>query len=243
MKAVTENIPQIFYDIIARIIPGAVLLWSAYIVFSCAGDISELPAKALAVKNLSFVESVQVLLLSYIVSIILSGVYMFIREKKVNFTGRDKDNGNMNGKENGKKAPSAAPDDIIWRRDASNILEDIKIAATPLHVYIKKGEIKYPSNMIIYDYLRALRPEIGGRLVKLRAECHMYAVLAIGWSILFLINLVNIIITPTSGALATEAALLLATAGISITLAFQENRYNHSLKSHWILLKSGILDK
>jgi hypothetical protein len=170
-------IPQVFYDFIARLIPGTILIWSSFLVYY-GYSLSIVLFKNNLGKawNTYFILIIVTLFVAYIISIILSGIVIFITDK----LGWSKFAFFISIKKNNTE----------WREIGlpKHTLNAMQILKTKY----SSEENDLPSPSFIYDYLRLKAPNIGAMLVKLRAECHMCKVLIIGWSILIFLNLLNL---------------------------------------------------
>ncbi|TDI35511.1 MAG: hypothetical protein E2P02_27800 [Acidobacteria bacterium] len=93
---------------------------------------------------------------------------------------------------------------------------------------------------LTYDVIRLENPEVGGRLVKIRAECQLASVLALGWLILALATAFSPYLASGeiehrwywSGALLAGAILMY------FRFWERKERLFWSYKNHWDLMKT-----
>jgi len=213
-------IPQVFYDVIARIIPGSVLLWFSYLTYY--GYYKCIEHAKLILKNdygSSFLVVAEILLLGYIISIVLYGIWLKISQWVNKYFKK------------GNSSP-------IWRRNSDVTLEeDVKSVAITMKNYISIQNLNVPSTSFIYDLIRIKMPDVGARLVKIRAECHMCSVLFVGWVILLLMNIINFFEKPLLEAIVFEMLYIALSISIFIYLKYLEDRFLHSISNHWILFQ------
>ena len=218
-------IPQLFYDLIGRLIPGMTLVGLASFLYweslrwpldpkSWSSIPHDTPIPT-GVGVLGYV------LASYIVATLLGGVWFFISslfwKKK--------------GEEQVRKAFETNPLPKALPRNSPEALSKVSV-----------GSIDFPDRIaFMYDYVQLKCPKAGSRIVKLRAEQHMSGVLMVGFFLLALMNLASRVRTEAVWALlATEAALVCATLAAGWLALFLEGRAATALYNYWFLVWSGI---
>jgi hypothetical protein len=217
-------IPQVFYDLIARLIPGSILIWSSYIVYFgtsiCIEHFKKIMNKTWEINFLLFI---MILLVAYIISIILSGLCSFISKLKSFLK-------TIFEKKVDKK-------DNFY----DNLKNNTIIAENALKIQSKQN-IEFPGTVFIYDYIRFKRPDIGARFVKLRAELRMSKVLGLGWMILFILNILKvpfdsiIELDTIKEFLIIECIIGIGLIGILIFYNRLNTKYTLGLNNYWILL-------
>ena len=146
-------IPQIFFDFIARVIPGAFLLLCAHlVVFHDPANFNLTLTSALEQykqqEGVKFIIFTAFLFAAYVFSIILEGIYRIFK-----MAAKDK-----------------------WNDILSKQIN--KTNGTALEYLNKKHSRHFetrifPDIFIMYDSIRLKNPSAGSRLVKLRAEYYM----------------------------------------------------------------------
>ena len=229
-------IPQLFYDVIGRIIPGATLLASTLMLFE--GPLkalqhlatwSENPAEANISTALIIMGN---LLASHILASLLGGVWFRIIRIRC-----DRD---LKGAGKYLNAWAERGECII--RDRFNLAFD-KEHPEPLDI----SKMKTPSEKIayMYDYVLLHCPKAGARIAKLRAEQHMSGVLMIGFIVLALFCYWFPYMKQSGVGFWVVTELLLISAIISAgSLAWHlEKRCGAALFNLWLLASSGKDEK
>lgn len=214
-----HTVPQVFYDLIARLIPGIVLICCLYTV--CYGSTNSLNHFMLimkySVKGLALLFTLS-LIVAYTLSNILSGFISCITNNSCC-----------------KKLSTR----LSFRSDLSDLRRKNIIDPRTKHVIYelyKIPNINIPSIPFAYDYIRLKSPHIGAKLVKLRAECEMCKILAFGWSLLFFINLKNACNFDFIEFLYMELTLFIAIIGIMLLLKSLNKAFLTALYNYWIML-------
>lgn len=220
MKSVSI-IPQLFYDIIGRIIPGVVLLLCIFMVYygpeNAAKLFTSLVGKKGEVVEVSFYLFLISGILSYVISNIAQGIRV-IFSKKYKEHNREK-----------------------WKQVLDDLGSDLEKAADNLGLNKKIKVEDIPSTGFIYDYIRLRSPSAGARIAKLRAECHMCSVFVTGMAGIAAWNLVNIIASPTKIEIIMELGFLASAFVFWMLRQFFEKRFYTALWNHWILLFSPLI--
>lgn len=212
-------IPQVFYDFIARLIPGSILIWSSYLIYFGPSISIEHLKKILNNEwDINFLLIIVTLLIAYIISIIFNGLWTLI-SKSFDLV---------------KKLFSHTKQNEQIRNDTKT--EDIQKAKQVVKAIQNSENIEIPSTPFVYDYIRLKRPNIGARLVKIKAEIRMCKVLIFGWIILIFLNLFNLLTLSIKEFLIIECTLLISTIGILQFLIKLEKKLHIGLDNYWILL-------
>jgi hypothetical protein len=156
-------IPQLFYDVIGRIVPGATLLTSTLILFEgpkCAlhhlGTWSEdsngagIPTVLIILGNL---------LASHILASLIGGIWFRLYRVKYGWAGRGE-------------------------REMERKLKQSLNVSDFSQKYMSKMKTTTEKIACMYDYVLLQCPKAGARIAKLRAEQHMSGVLMIGYLLL-----------------------------------------------------------
>lgn len=210
-------VPQVYYDLIARILPGLTILASSFFIWKgesiTAQDIFAVLSWFTSKGSHSIFTLFSFLIISYMLSLILDGLGKCLEHIEIL----------------SKKFLKRGYDDI--KKEALNDFRKIKPIRLPY---------EFPGTAIMYDIIRMKKPELGARLVKLRAEFHMCRILILGWFIFLIINLIIIIYNfPNNSYLRPliEISLLLAIIAAYNTYTHLRERYLWGLCNHWLLIE------
>lgn len=219
LSNVRVTIPQLYYDIIARIIPGIALIISILITLFEPHDLIEIALKTQANKLGAGTGSILLLLtlvVAYYLSILIRGIYEgFLNPLKKCIV-------------------------FIWKKTWIFLNVYKKTNNTPLEN--NNSDI---TESEMYDEIRKEIPESASFIVKLRAECHMLRNLYTGWGLLVIFNLSNVTIQSDSKKyhLIVMVLFLLFTWS---TLSYRKHlrrQVKTSIKNHWNLLKNKKIEK
>ncbi|ODS36692.1 MAG: hypothetical protein A7315_14000 [Candidatus Altiarchaeales archaeon WOR_SM1_79] len=211
-------IPQVFYDLIARVVPGLTIFATSYFVWKCEGittqDIHMVLGWFVAKDSPFILTIITLLLISYILALVIEGLWALLSSWHL-------------FKKNFKKLFESYP-------DTDKILSEFK----KLNPEFDDENYKFPSTALMHDAVRLKSPSTGSRLVKLRAEIHMCRVLILGWSILAAVNLLNLLKIGTlySTVALLEVSLLIAILTISLKHRIWTKTFRWSICNHWLLL-------
>lgn len=208
-----QIVPQIFYDLIARIVPGLSLLGTLYLLWSfeiqTLGEL--LIPRGYDLSDLAL--SLYVLLLAYVLSMLLEGLWRLLCARW--FSGLFDEPG-------ARKAREGAIDDFAL----------LDRGFCPF-------DYRFPGIPVIYDIIRLIEPNAGARLVKLRAELQLCRTLALGWSILFIATLLDFPFGGSGDARAVVIwALPVAVAAALAEYKSLQVRTWWAFYNHWLLLVS-----
>ncbi len=153
----SEFIPQLFYDLIGRLIAGLGLIGTAYLAWGEALR-KHLPQPLLGEEPSLVISLLGLTLASYMVSQILEGIWSLLFSWSIS-SPLD------------KRVQTKAREQAI--KDFSPLLpQDTK----PI----------FPGVPVIFDILRFADSTAGARLVKLRAELQLCKTLCLGWALIAL---------------------------------------------------------
>jgi hypothetical protein len=210
-------IPQIFYDLIARITPGLVVILTGFFVWR-GGEAAEQDAVR-AFGWLSGEHSPVVLVLfaalfaSYVLAFVLDGIWGFLPHRFF------------------KEAVC---------RDEEKIIDEFKL----LDPGFDAANYRFPGIALRYDAVRLRDANAGARLAKLRAELHMCRVMVLGLSILWVMNLMNFRAGFNWATLASEVVIAVGVASFIKTHNRLNDRFLWGSCNHWLLLvKPGTLNE
>jgi len=202
-----DLVPQISYDIIARIIPGVTILFAWYI--SLKGPtiaIHQITSMTSGTTSFSFALFIIILMLAYTVSIILFGlihmarnIYKYIFHRKKN----------------------------KWKESSLDPIEYIE----------NGNKTDKPSEALMFDTIREESKEAGSRLVKLRAEGHSAQILIAGIIIALITNVYFLFIDFKSDRLILSIIYVLLIFGAIYFGKYIKARYKVNLRNHWKILK------
>ena len=217
-----DAVPQVFYDLIARLIPGTILIWCSYLVnYGLKISLEHLRLAMNYPWQVFLLTLLITLLIAYILSNILSGFITLITDNlKCKKSSIFKNYSN----------------DIVDFTNEKIILDGTIQAIAKLYKIKNIKKTNIPSISFAYDYFRLVSPNIGAKLVKIRAECKMCKILTFGWSILMLVNLKNLTCLGLKEFIIIEAILLFATFGIYQLLQSLNKANINAIFNFWILL-------
>jgi len=227
---IVSVIPQICYDVIVRLAPGSVIIGSAYVVIVGPGKALEgfrhLWGSSIDHWSPSFAALLIVLLGSYLISILLTGVWEWLHGK-VKAYGWDGD---------------------AFMTCWSEAKAQVEAAGDPLRYPATEGESSPPDRHLMFDFVRFRDRDAGAQLLKLRAELRMYEVLAAGWFSLVVMHLFYILLSVSHlryspsyhnemiGRLFGNAVLVGLVAAMLGLRSRLKHLYSISLCRHWLFL-------
>jgi hypothetical protein len=252
-------IPQLFYDLIGRVIPGATLI-------SCAFFLFKGPAKGLQILTTwSFQTNTSVpsvksgfillgtLLASYIVGSLLGGIWF--RVYRLDILIKDPTDGCKHSRwlrwmhgfsKSGEMRIDNALKDVVGT-EAPVKTGTIEIATTKMKPImlgtLDMAKIRSTHRIaLIYDYLQLCAPKTGARIAKLRAEQLMSGVLMIGFLILAALLFFFSSAKDLPFSFFQLELILLFAALTAGWLAWHlEKRSSSALCYSWFLVWSGIV--
>lgn len=224
-----ELIPQVFYDAIARIPSGLILLVSIVAIWY-----DELaPVRMGYTKELSETFSIvafMTIVVAYILAFLMEGVNTLIFEPLSYHIIKVSPKW-FQELTNGKNRRLT-----IW----SNVFRDFCI----MYPSYSGRKFQCPSDAIAIDALRLKSPEVGARIVKLRSEVALCKTLSVGWIIILLFLLFQCFVAkylmPTlntkSSYIFPILILLIGIVSIVSRCITINNRHFQALYNHWFLL-------
>ena len=227
---IAEFIPQVFYDMIARIAPGLIIL--ATIVAIWFDELIPLREVFTEMFNESpVIVSMVMVLIAYVVAIILEGVRSDVKKFIVFFAKLAK---HQSGKQQRCTQWSEAWDDFC------NLYPNYEV--------LKPSR---PADAVVIDVLRLLNPSVGSRIVKLRAEVTLCQTLGTGWAVIFVLLVLYMLLSHimpnlnsklSAGYCITALLLLIGIRAITNRCISIDNRHLRALYNHWLLLVSpGVI--
>ena len=168
MKDTVNLVPQVFYDLIGRVVPGAGIIVAAFWLLAT----DRVGAARRVVEAKPELASVTILcalclLTSYLIGTLLGGIGFAL------FEDERSDRNLINLARNAWAAIGFSQTDDVQR---SRNLSAMKVdRPTTAEAHILKSQLPY-----VYDYILLRNASAGGRLAKLRAEVHMCRVLMLG---------------------------------------------------------------
>lgn len=218
-------IPQIFYDLIARVIPGATVLLLGYLtLFGPTRAIKSFFIESSQENIFNFGTFIPIFILAYILGFILRELWV-IAFKKIQ-----------------KKWPSQLKEDQI--ESAIDYHNKIRVIHGKKPLNVKKGDL--PPIHIMHDQIRLFSDSEGYRLLKLRAEQRLCHTLVIGVLLLAMIN-VGCWITEAK-LFILERVLLAIILPVVIYIFWRrsnkfERYYEHGTCTQWLLLNFPVKPK
>jgi quercetin dioxygenase-like cupin family protein len=219
---VMDFIPQVFYDVIARITPGLLLLISILSVFAKPLSEAWIQYKILFLQTPATTTLITIIF-AYVLSILVEGIH--------NDTKRIREKLNkMQKRPNGRDQRNE-----VWREAWRDFC-----TAHPSREGMKPPQ---PADAVAIDAIRLFNPAVGSRIVKLRAEVALCRTLSCGWMgllILYVFYIVGSIATKRElssiTVVFTVFLLLLGIRAISSRLITIDGRHIRALYNHWLLL-------
>jgi hypothetical protein len=246
-------IPQLFYDCIARIIPGFMVLLTFFFIWG-----GEIYTKIYLIldKNSWFI-GFTFAMTTYLISLLLEGLYFFISKILrliVLFKKKRKPDSHIqvaNEKQKTDPVNSGGRTQKrqlkIWNEAIDNIKKNHKI---PVHIHCKRN--KPISVYMAYDYIRMVNPEAGSRIVKLKAEKNLCRNLKYGWSVILVIYILvclYVFVCRKDGDLSyfKPSMAILSLGAVISAIHFKMIRANDlflfSIYNHWLLIESEVVKK
>lgn len=208
-------IPQIFMDVLGRIVPGALVIMAGVIVvtgFEHSADVL-LGRDGSA---LSFQALVVFALFSYFVGFTLGQVWnmtvgRFIAHRLETIQAECKEKC------------------LLAHNKALVALgkEPLSLEATQL-----------PSAFVLHDHLRLAAPDQASRLLKLRSECRLCHVIILGFSALAVLNLAYINFSSMTAGIVVEAVLLFSVVSCWSRQLRLEHYFTNGVFLVWFALAS-----
>lgn len=219
---VMDLIPQVFYDAIARIVPGFILLISVVSVFGALFGDAWKQYKVLFAKTPVSV-AMGTVIVAYTLALVVEGIR--------NDTGKIRE-----WFDRLQKRPTGhAQRREIWLDAWKDFCK-----AHPSREGMKPPR---PADAVAIDVLRLLDPAVGSRIVKLRAEVALCRTLSTGWGTLLILYPMYItwaLIAKQELSLftiaLTAALLIISMRTISSRRVTIDSRHIRALYNHWLLL-------
>lgn len=177
-----DLIPQVFYDLIARIIPGTVLIIASYLtVLGPKKAIDTLVSVAVTIpperKILNVWLFALLMILAYVLSMIVHELWSLASKA---ITSVDKKNQKKEKKSKEKK--KEPPKRVCFEQDGK-----IRKCFEEPALGFESSDL--PATHVMHDHLRLYSPSEAYRLLKLRAERNLCEVLFTGFLLLALVNI------------------------------------------------------
>lgn len=233
-----EIVPQVFYDVIARLVAGLTIIGTCAAIWWPEIQGSRAVVAA-GLEDASIVTALAFLIGAYVLALLLEGLGPYVvdwpLERLEDFWKKRKekaeeDKGSENGKpENGE----------IWLQSVTNFNDTFGGETDPSE----------PSEAIAMDFIRLENSDVGARIVKLRAEASLCRSLVVGWlAVAVACSIFAAFFTdtpvqgvdPNANSMANPWIVLpiLAVACIAIHLRRQRLRERclTAIFNHWLLL-------
>jgi hypothetical protein len=169
-------VPQLFYDVIGRLVPGAVIILSVFVILVGPASLRENPEKLVSFLNPSNVSTTIVVLmglaLSYLTAFVCRGLYHVAR-----WSLREGDDTSSGMRQ--ARLETHLRGALTWMRLLILKSQDQLNRTARIDSFARK-----------YDFIKLKNPSAGARMTKLQAEQHMIGVLQVGWIICALIGIV-----------------------------------------------------
>lgn len=228
---ITEFVPQVFYDVIARLASGSVLFLCIIIfwVEECAVLRNFIIS---GFKNAPTLFTLLMIVVVYLVAFVFEGV-----KKQVPFLNRL------------FSVPEEEAPKVLWEKTCNKIS-----ALYPEHDI---NSYEKPSSAIAIDVLRIVHPSVGARIVKLMAEEAMCRTLTSGILVLVFFRAAHLALSaylndmPLANLSINVFSVECCAPLLFLVCALMLNKRQKTLKirrykalyNHWILLvKPGVLD-
>jgi hypothetical protein len=182
-------IPQAFYDLLARILPGAILIIASACVFLSPGVVSTFVfASPESMRLFTFGPMLLWGLLSYTTGFLITELWELTIGRILERTGRKNED--------------------EWRKESLEEHNRLRRAdgREPLSIDVTQ----FPRVSVMRDHLRHVTASEAARLLKVRAERRLCQVLIIGLGGLAIVNICYLIAAPTIERAVMECAMALA---------------------------------
>lgn len=258
-------IPQIFYDIIARLAPGFTLLATCYVLWTEQVN-RFLHNQYIYSHNLTPIErGFLILFLSYFITFPVEGILWLspgslFPKRRENDNGERQDDKGKQGESSHEGFPRSPgkPEsegdkehwirrisvnelfECLWERPLCRIVEEKVRVEAAKGLMVAEKDVQFPSRAIMYDAIRLKNPGAGANLVKLRAEIAFCRTLLIGWALIWLFRWIErFLLNPLDSPYwwSTQLFFLpgLILAFASI-YAHRTKRLLWSYYDHWLIL-------
>lgn len=209
-------IPQLFYDVIARIVPGIVMLIFFYLIFNLEDPLNNTKLEKMynwfsIFSKSKIIVALNITFSSYVITFILNGFVSIIYDNFKPIVNRMKNQY--------VKVKSKA--EILFK-------ETFEIE--------NKIEIKTDDYAILYDLIRMEEPGAGARIVKIRAEYHFCRTLVLGFFILAILNPINNGFCKNS--LILESIIIFSFASFILSFLTRRKRFLWGLCNHWLFIRN-----
>jgi len=181
-------IPQAFYDLLARIVPGAVLIIAAACTFFGPGAVAAFVFASPDSERLFAVGPMLLwALASYITGLVLTELW------ELTF-GRLSEEARRNNEHE-------------WRRECLEEHNRLRCGngGEPLSI----TPAQFPRTSVMRDHLRHVASSDAARLLKSRAERRLCQVLILGLAGLAILNIRYLLVRPTAGRVIMECAMVI----------------------------------
>jgi len=182
---VGKVIPQFFYDLISRVLPGAVgILGGCWATGRSVGELATWPFRGSALEESTVVLSVALLASSYLLGQLLSPLSDFYERSVLRRLF--------------KKRFGVLREAISVRGDYSQAVREL--VAEGVSDAGRGDKREYNDEelgsalFVFYDSVRVQRPEVGARLAKIRAEYRLYGSLAVIQPLVLLLHLLGAVL-------------------------------------------------
>jgi hypothetical protein len=227
-------IPQVFYDLIGRIVPGLIILVIGYFAWKGHNindqDINNLLNWFEDKDKSTFLHMLSFILISYTVAFILDGFYKIYEMIKRLINGKNKND--------------LLDIEYVKNSVAKTVCADFIRSKGFFYINIMSG-YNFPSVPILYDLMRLKDKEVGARLVKLSAEIKMCQTIKTGLIIVIILCLIKIInnIQLLKYYMVFSLIILLFIISFVAIDRHLKERFQWSLCNHWLLLFKSELIK
>lgn len=208
-------VPQLFYDFLARVVPGAsLILIFALVIYSPTGVVNFLLAPGKGYTLFTFGPILILILISYLIGFILSQVWIITIGKLIEKRQRNLE--------------------VDCKKDCIEEYNKIQkiFGCNPKEI----NHTDMPKINNIRDYLRHIAPEEASRLLKVRAEERLCQVLILGLLILSLVHLWYLFTQFSSERLILEIILVLSIIPFWSRTLRMRKHYINGITISWLVL-------
>lgn len=219
-----ELIPQVFFDAIARVASGLILLASIAAIWSA--ELSPLLQYFVnGFKAAPATISMATIVVAYVLSFGFEGIRDEIEIPR-KFVARL-----MSQPSDGERRKTKW--DEAWK-DFCKVYPNESMS-----------EPVRPADAVAIDVLRVLNPAVGARIVKLRAEVALCRALSVGWTVLLLILVLQVLVSFAFPDLLSKSSAAFLFPILSVAVGARmignrqrslDDRHLRALYNHWLLL-------
>jgi hypothetical protein len=233
ITTIASFFPQVFYDLIARVFPGSLLILAALHI-TCDKQTCDITVLMRYFTDFTgklgshIIVFLSFIMASYLLSVLLDGFYKLFENiyKRLH----DWIHRRVLRKE-------IIPPNFFERQIKAVISETLEESPQQ---FARFKPSDFPHVSVMYDAIRMVNPAAGARLVKLRAEFHMARISVIGFLILLAVNSLIYYGEFADGIYLFNGLCIIMISAFSIVFVQRRKRFLWGLCNHWLLMRDRV---